>query len=215
MKYYTERIICALCITTLFWSWTVNAQQVGMSATAHFKDGDTISTVTTFSNSAEKCELDVKRLIKERNSFGHELLARTDCVKSAAASDKQLKLLSDDLLLDRYSGFDFHGHIPQRPIQPIDICLVFPHLPFCSRIPPLPPICMLILCDFQSEIDKYVNPVHLDRIRVLLEKHRMDDYLKAEAELWRKHDMDRLGSRLQDIQQEMQSIERPRLDVNK
>lgn len=210
MKYYIERLLGMLCIATLFWSFAANAQRVGMSATAHFKSGENISTVTTFSDTRENCEMDISLLVKERNSFGHELIARTDCVKSAAASDKQLKLLSDGVV--KYRDFDFHGYIPQKPIQPINICFFFPHFPGCVR-PPLPPICRLILCDFQFEVDKYINPVHLEQIRVVLEEHRMDDYFKAKNELWQKHDIDLLDSRLQDIHRDMQSIDSGKFDL--
>ena len=213
MKYYIERLLGMLCMTTLFWSFAANAQRVGMSATAHFKSGENISSVTTFSDSVESCEMDVKLLIKERDSFGHKLVARTDCVKSAAATDKQLSLLTDDLLLEGVRDFETFGHIPRGPIWRIDLCLFFPHWPMCSRFPPVPPICRLILCDFQHELDKYINPIHLEKIRVVLEDHRMDEYFKAEEALWQKHDIDLFGLRLQEIQGDIQFSDPAGLDL--
>lgn len=201
MRYKINRILSGIFFATLFWSWSVNAQQLGMSAKAHFKIGDTVSTVAMFAPSAEQCELEVNQLIRDHNAVGHQFLGRTKCVRSVSADDKQLEALADGALHDNYSELGGRGYTPVDPFGPIDICWFHPRLPHCwePMRPPLPPICMLILCDLVLEQDKYINPVHAEKIRTLVKEHQVNQYIEAERALRDKHDMDGFQTRVQEI----------------
>lgn len=213
MQHLTKKVLVGLCMAALCLS--VNAQQLGMSAKVHFKNGDIVRTVSTFAPTAKECEMEVRRLIDQNNGIGYQTLGRTECVGSIATDERVLQNLADKALsLDfnkikgKYTEAAKFGHADQDVFVSLDLCTLYPHLPICMPdiCHPLwcPPICYW--CDlFESDLAGLINPID-DRLAKIEREYQIDVYLNEASKLRQKFNMSGFADELQGLQKEVDQL---------